>query len=115
MAKTQLEHGVLNAMMSIGVQGPADRYLGICGNVTQILGEDAELDDAIDNLLTDLFKDWEHHSGSTAYPIGNWAEKPHQLFWHYNDSRKDMWDGRHKYGQHRWLLLQHCITKLDAR
>ena len=110
---SELHQQILAALIAIKVDGPTDAYLGICGNLTEILKNDPDLDDAIEHVLTDLFSDWPDKSHSTAYPIGNWTREPSKLFWRFHDDRRSMWDPKTRYGVARWALLEHCINKLN--
>lgn len=114
MAMSELHQRVHAALVALKLIGPKDLYLGICGNVVAIMGDDAEMDDAVDEVLCELFKDWPEKSDSEAYPVGNWLNVPSKLFWHYSDSRKSMWAKTDRYGKARWALLDHCISKLGG-
>lgn len=109
---SELHMLILAALMDIKLSGPRDNTLGICANVTRILGDEAELDDVVDNALCALFESWPEKSHSTAYPVGNWSEVPSKLFWHFHDDRRSMWDIKTRYGVARWALLDHCIATL---
>ncbi|MNF46482.1 hypothetical protein D3C87_1563740 [compost metagenome] len=115
MAMSELHQQIHAALLTIKESGPKDEYLGICGNVSQIMDLHCDLDDDVEHILTELFSDWPDKSFSTAYPIGNWTNKPSKLFWHFHGSRKPMWDRQTKYGAARWALLEHCLNKLNQR
>lgn len=112
MAMSELHQKIHAALLCIQLNGPKDPYMGICGNVVAILGDEAEMDDTIDDALLALFEDWPNKSHSTAYPVGNWSLSPSKLFWHYYDNRRDMWRHKDRYGQARWALLEHALSKL---
>lgn len=114
MAMSELHQQVHNALLIIKLNGPRDPYMGICANVVAILGEEAELDHFVDDVLTGLFEDWPDKSHSDAYPVGNWSEWPSKLFWHYSDNRLNMWDRKTQYGAARWALLEHALAKLGG-
>lgn len=109
---SELHMLILAALLDIQRFGPKDKTLGICANVIQILGDEAELDDAVDNALCALFESWPDKSHSTAYPIGNWSSFPNKIFWKYHDDRRSMWEGD-RYGTARKDLLNHCIDTLS--
>lgn len=113
MDNLELRKQIHEALISIRVVGPKDEYLGICGNVVQILGEHAELDDDVDSILTELFSNWPDKSSSTAYPVGSWSLVPSKLFWHFHDNRMSLWDRKTRFGAARWALLEHCLVQLD--
>ena len=113
MAMSELHQQIHAALITIQANGPKDELIGICGNVVQILGEDAEMDDDVDDALLGLFEDWPEKSHSTVYPVGNWSMVPSKLFWHCHDSNKSMWDRKTKYGAARWALLKHAINKMN--
>jgi len=116
MAMSELHQEILTALTAIKVNGPKDIYMGICDNVGQLLEQVSIVDnELIVNYLTELFSDWPDKSNSTTYPIGNWAESPKRLFWDHYDHDKSMWNKRTKYGQARWALLDHCISKLSQK
>lgn len=112
MAMSELHQRIHAALLCIQLNGPKDQYLGICGNVVAILGDEAEMDDDIDDALLALFEDWPDKSDSAAYPVGIWTPIPSKVFWVYNDNRRSMWDKKDRYGQARWALLEHCLKKL---
>lgn len=112
MAMSELHQRVHQALVALKLNGPKDLYLGICGNVVAIMGNDAVLDEAVDNLLCSLFEDWPDKSACEAYPVGNWVQNQSKLFWHYHDHFRSMWNKKDRYGQARWALLDHCINKL---
>lgn len=112
MDMSELHQRVHAALVCIKLNGPTDLYLGICGNVVAIMGDDAEMDDEVDAVLCGLFEDWPDKSDSAAYPVGNWTPIPSKVFWVYNDNRRSMWDKKDRYGQARWALLDHCLNKL---
>lgn len=112
MALSELHQRIHAALLCIQLNGPKDQYLGICANVVQILGEEAEMDDVMDDALLALFEDWPDKSPSSAYPVGNWSQVPSKVFWHYHDNRRSMWDRKDRYGQARWALLEHALSKL---
>ena len=113
MAMSELHQQIHAALLAIREVGPKDELLGICGNITQMLGEKPELDDPIEEILTELFSDWPDKSHSTAYPIGNWVTTPSKLFWYFHDANRSMWDRKTRFGTARWALLEHCINKLN--
>jgi hypothetical protein len=113
MAMSELHQQIRQALLSIQLNGPVDHRLGICGNVTQIMGDNSDLDDAIDAVLTELFSDWPDKSHSTGYPVGNWSLNPSKVFWFFHDNRLSMWERKTRYGAARWALLEHCLNKLN--
>lgn len=113
---SELHMLILAALMDIHRFGPKDNTLGICANVTQILGDgddhDFLVEEAVDNALCALFESWPDKSTSTAYPVGNWSMFPSKIFWEYHDDRRSMW-ADNKYGTARKALLDHCIATLE--
>ena len=115
MAMSELHQQIHAALLVIHQVGPKDLYVGICANVITIIKsyEEAVSDDAVDTVLHELFEDWPDKTYSTAYPIGNWAISPSDLFWAHADTKRSMWDRNTKYGAARWALLEHCLNKLN--
>lgn len=108
---------LLAALMDIKRFGPKDNTVGICCNASKLVQGNEEcsiVDMEVDDALGLLFITWPEKSISFAYPVGNWTDRPSNLFWHYSDSRKSMWDKKDHYGQARWALLDHCISKLGG-
>lgn len=114
MAMSELHQRIQAALLCIKLNGPKDHYLGICANVVAILGDEAEMDDAVDDVLTGLFEDWPDKSTSIAYPVGNWSQTPSKLFWWHHDHLRPMWNRKDRYGQARWALLEHALSKLGG-
>lgn len=110
-----LKQKVLAALIHIKANGPKDVTLGICAEVGVLLGDNADMYEALDALLTHVFESWPNKSSSSAYPVGKWSLQPAKLFWMYFDNNKSMWDKGTKYGAARYELLDHCINTLSLQ
>ena len=113
---------VLNALIHLGTNGPTDGQYGICYEVHHLMEQSVceeqwpeNWEDQVDNYLEELMLKWPKHSGSRAYPIPDpsGVTPPSAYFWatmHGNQK----WDGKRKYGQLRWELLQFCINSIST-
>ena len=112
---TVIRKHTLEALLRIERGGPFDKYIGICGNVTQHfvnIGLEWDEDD-LDMVIDTLFASWPEKSCSTAYPVGSWSMTPSKLFWEFHDKRRDMWDITTRYGSARVDLLNHMIKEMN--
>lgn len=109
---------ILNALIHLGANGPTDGQYGICFEVHEYMRKkhtSSGWEDAVDTYLEELMSKWPKHSGSRAYPIPAPVRDttPGAYFWATMQVGRK-WDGKTKYGQLRWELLQFCITELST-
>lgn len=107
---------LLAALMDIKRFGPKDNTVGICCNASKLVQGNEEcsiVDMEVDDALALLFITWPEKSISLAYPVGNWTDRPSNLFWNHYDAGQSMWVPGSRYGDARLQLLDHCIKKLS--